>query len=368
MGPLPPPVGGDTVTTLNLARSGYWQEAGIDVVTVDTSGGGEVKLPGRRLSITDAFRALRVITSVSVKLPGADALLLWANSRFLCTAGLVMILLAGLFGKPVAAKVFGAFLGERIKGMSPVRRKWTISVLKRCGLVLPQTGALMDELVQGLGLGASQVMLFPNYVKDAYFSAAVREKGKDTGDDHPGGFVRLIFLGQIKNDKGIFDIIEAVGGEDFCSCDFYGPVADPDSERFKREVARYANIRYRGITPPENVPSILAEHDALLLPTYHVGEGYPAVILQAFASRVTVIASDWLSISDMMGDGERGFLVPVKDAKALAEAVRRLATESETVAELRENAYEYAKRFSEESIVGGSLIPGLIDMIESNKG
>jgi len=352
IGPVPPPIGGDTVSTANLLASRYWGERGITVSHIDSSPGAGVRLPDGRLSLCDALRGVGIVSRVLPRLWRCDIVLLWANSRFICTAGLAIILLARMSGRPVVVKVFGALLAERMLAFSGPRRRLTISLLSKADSILPQTRGLAEQLHRELGLPAEKVVTFPNYIPDGALAEgpAVREYGG-----------RCIFIGQVKREKGVFDIIDAVAGTRH-RCDLYGPVLERDARLLGERLSGYDNIQYRGLADPDEVPGILRGYDALLLPTYHVGEGYPAVILQAFAAGVPVIASDWLSIPDLVEDGVRGLLVPTHSPGRLREALDRLAADPALSGALAAAAYEYVKSFSERAVVDDILISRLSEV------
>ncbi len=102
---------------------------------------------------------------------------------------------------------------------------------------------------------------------------------------------------------------------------------------------------------------IVAGYDAVLLPTYHLGEGYPAVILEAYAAGVPVVATNWLSLPEMVEDGVRGFLVPVRSPEKIREAVGRLSADERLYESMRGKALEYVESFSERAIIGNILVP-----------
>jgi glycosyltransferase involved in cell wall biosynthesis len=133
-----------------------------------------------------------------------------------------------------------------------------------------------------------------------------------------------------------------------------------DREDFHRQISGSDNLDYRGVIPPGEVPELLGEYDVLLLPTWHSGEGYPAVILQAFATGTAVIASRWLSIPDLIGEDHRGVLIPARDPEALRRAMDRLASDERFRRGIIENAHSYARRYSEKAIIGDILISDLL--------
>lgn len=87
----------------------------------------------------------------------------------------------------------------------------------------------------------------------------------------------------------------------------------------------------------------LAQADALVMSSDY--EGVPAVIVEALAAGIPIVATDCsVSMADLLGHGRLGQLVPVGDAAALAAAMVRAAGASDTGASAR----AAARRFTTE--------------------
>lgn len=69
----------------------------------------------------------------------------------------------------------------------------------------------------------------------------------------------------------------------------------------------------------DNMPDIYAAMDVLVLPSHR--EGFPRAPMEAAASGLPVVVSDERGCRATIVDGESGFLVPIRDAAALASAV-----------------------------------------------
>ncbi|MBN1162990.1 MAG: glycosyltransferase family 4 protein [Candidatus Krumholzibacteriota bacterium] len=351
VGPLPPPIGGDTVSTYNLLHSRYWKEEGCLLRAVNVTGENRLKLPEDRLTGEHWGRGLRIFLRVARRLPGSDIVLLWANARFIYTAGLPIILLSRLLRRPVIVKPFGTYLVQRFPEMSRPFKAFLRAVLSRCERVLPQTLALKEAFLGEIRLPESKVTWFPNFLTDESF-AVLRQRKTFTG--------RCVFIGQIKREKGIFDIIEGLRNRPELSCDFFGPIIKRDEPSFFRALSGADNCSYRGVLKPQEVINIMAGYDVFLFPTYHPGEGYPAAILQAFAVGVPVVASAWTSVPDLVEDGVRGLLVPVKSPSSIAAAVSRLGSDPVLYGSIVERAGAYVQAFSEKAVVRDLLIGDIL--------
>lgn len=348
VGPSPPPVGGDTVSTSIVARSRYWEEREIEVLTVSTTAHDRLRLTGEPISLRDAARGCRIVGQVLALLPRAGALLLWTNSRFLCTAGIPILLLARIFRVPSVIKIFGTSFPDYIITLGDAHRERVLRMLRGIDFILPETGTLAKWFTREAGIDASRILQIPNVIPDAIIGPLPEREGISG---------RCVFIGQIKREKGVFDIIEAFGAGGEFRCDFYGPIVGRDREVFLSGISKSEALSYEGIADPERIGETISGYDMLLLPTYHGGEGYPAVILEAFAAGVPVITTRWRSIPEIVEDGVTGLLVPVESPADLRAAVERLAEDSALYTRIRNGAHHFARSFSEERIIGGMLVP-----------
>jgi len=99
-------------------------------------------------------------------------------------------------------------------------------------------------------------------------------------------------------------------------------------------------VRFHGRV--NDVPRHLAETDVFVLPSR--SEGISNALLEAMAHGVPSIATDIPGNRDLIEDGRTGLLVPPDDAKALSEALLRLAGDRS----LRETLGRAGRRLVEE--------------------
>lgn len=71
-----------------------------------------------------------------------------------------------------------------------------------------------------------------------------------------------------------------------------------------------------------DMPQVLAEADIVCLPSYR--EGLPKALLEAMAAGLPCVTADVPGCREAVRDGENGWLVPPRDSKALAQALRLL--------------------------------------------
>jgi lipopolysaccharide/colanic/teichoic acid biosynthesis glycosyltransferase/glycosyltransferase involved in cell wall biosynthesis len=141
----------------------------------------------------------------------------------------------------------------------------------------------------------------------------------------------LGFVGRIVRDKGVEDLLEAWKElrEEFPDLQLaiVGPEEphDPLSPEAQKLLRSDPRIRLTGYV--ESMPSAYAVMDIVTLPSYR--EGYPNVPLEAGAMERPVVATRVTGCVDAVVDGETGTLVPPRDPRALAEALRAYLNDPE---------------------------------------
>ena len=105
----------------------------------------------------------------------------------------------------------------------------------------------------------------------------------------------------------------------------------------------------------KDVSPILKDVFAFVLPTYY-REGIPRTILEAMASGKPVLTTDWVGTKEAVEDGVNGFLVPIKNAEALAEKMLYLIENREETKKMAEASYELCKKKFDVNIVNEIML------------
>jgi len=107
--------------------------------------------------------------------------------------------------------------------------------------------------------------------------------------------------------------------EVFAQCGFF--LEPSKRERFGKLIEQ-GRVILLGEIWPEKVRELYRRVRVLVLPS--LTEGLPLAILEALACGTPVIASDVGSVSDVLQDGQNGFLLPKGDSRAVARALLNL--------------------------------------------
>ncbi len=166
----------------------------------------------------------------------------------------------------------------------------------------------------------------------------------------PSDSFRILFLGNLFEDKGVIDLIDAVHALALksatpISLSLVGGWPD-DATRGKIE-QRIASLPTH-VTCPAPAPAFggekwkaLASHDVFAFPSYYRSENLPLVIIEAMAAGLPVIASDWRGIRSLVEDRVTGLLVPPHDIPKLTTALESLAADPQLRASIEKSARHY---------------------------
>ena len=72
----------------------------------------------------------------------------------------------------------------------------------------------------------------------------------------------------------------------------------------------------------KDMPHIFSQANIVCLPSYQ--EGGPKVLLEASSCSRAIVATDNPGCREMVLQGESGILIPIKDSRALANAIKKL--------------------------------------------
>jgi len=154
---------------------------------------------------------------------------------------------------------------------------------------------------------------------------------------------RLLFVGQLIREKGVYELIDAFkiaqdSGFPVAKLTMVGAGQELTDLRGYAERAGVAeSILFSGlIDDPEELAAVYEANDVFCLPTYH--EGFPRVIYEAMWFRLPVIVTRVGQIDSVVQDGINGLFVRTRDSQDLARSICTLLRDSELRLRLGQNA------------------------------
>lgn len=143
----------------------------------------------------------------------------------------------------------------------------------------------------------------------------------------PGNPPRAIFIGRLVPFKGVDFLLRALEQVPELRLDIVGD--GPERNRLKTladALAVTGRVKFWGEYPDEDLPRRMADADFLVLPSVTTEEMFGMVLLEAMAASRPVITTAVPSgVREVNQAGTTGLEVPIRDVRALADAMRTLA-------------------------------------------
>ena len=166
-------------------------------------------------------------------------------------------------------------------------------------------------------LGIANPVVIPNIIEEPTISARPAS-----------GPMRLIFLGKICREKGLYDLLKALGDH---RDEFAGRIrlligglgSAADEQKMREMISSFGlecMTEILGWVGGQAKEELLAQGGVMILPSYV--EGVPICLLEAGVRGMASIATPVGGIPGIITDGENGFIVPVGDSEELAKAIR----------------------------------------------
>lgn len=244
---------------------------------------------------------LSILIQALYWIPQSNAVILNGTAKDFKYIAPVIVFLSKLFNKPVLLRKFaGSFIEEYEKSSTMIKK-------------------LVDYALKHATANFFQTRYLVNYFKKwnthTYWLPTSRKKSAVIRDQEMPYAKRLIYLGHIRKEKGILDLVALANHlDESYTIDLYGAMIETELEPLITD----AKLHYCGELQPQEVIPTLTQYDLLILPSYR--EGYPGVIIEALSVGLPVIATNLESIAEII-DASCGILVEPGDITALQQAV-----------------------------------------------
>ncbi|NLB86810.1 MAG: glycosyltransferase family 4 protein [Bacteroidales bacterium] len=156
---------------------------------------------------------------------------------------------------------------------------------------------------------------------------------------------KLVFLSSLRTKKGVELLIETVKKipSNLVLLDLYGPIRKDFNKNILNVLPN--NIAYKGFVRKENVTRVLAKYDLFIFPTFYEKEGFPSVILDAFAAGLPVVASNINFNSEIVKHLRNGFIFDYMSKNALYSTIIQALENVEKLKQISLNNIEDVKQY-----------------------
>jgi glycosyltransferase involved in cell wall biosynthesis len=219
------------------------------------------------------------------------------------------------------------------------------AALRRARVVLVPS-AYLREVAVGWGLPPDRLTVIPNPAPVLPVLPDRAEVRAGLGIDG----VALAAAGRLTRQKALGDALAAVAQVDGVTLLLAGDGPERSAlERRARELGLDGRVRFLGAQTRDEVIGLFHAADAAILTS--AWENMPHTVLEALAVGTPVIATSVGGVPEVVHDGENGLLVAPGDVAALADAIRRVATDDALRAALADHAARSVEELSEPRIL-----------------
>jgi len=156
------------------------------------------------------------------------------------------------------------------------------------------------------------------------------------------GHVHILFLGKLGEEKGVPQLVEALGRLSQLPNWRATLAGDGEVQKTREAIATRGlsdRVEIPGWIEPAGVESLVSHADMLVLPS--LCENFPMAVIEGMAAGLAVVATPVGAVADIIEHEKTGLVVPAGDVTALADAIRRLIEDPA----LREELGRQARRF-----------------------
>jgi glycosyltransferase involved in cell wall biosynthesis len=184
--------------------------------------------------------------------------------------------------------------------------------------------------------------------------------------------VRILFVGILKEDKGVLILLEALrllkkSGMNF-DAHLIGTFQSVDLQNRALALLKAANLErdvlFEGELHGDRLFQAYADADIFCFPSFFAAESFGLVCVEAMRATLPVVATNWRGIPEVVQHGQTGFIVPPRSADHLANALAQLISDPQLRAECgRRGRERYLSHFTVDRFCAGmgdvfSLVTG----------
>lgn len=218
------------------------------------------------------------------------------------------------------------------------------------------------NLLEHLPLNEPQLEIIPNFIDCEHFNPQNRSQAVRQSLGAPQGVPLMGVASRLDPQKGQDTALQALALLKKKNVPLHLVVVGENTKNevnylevlknLARELDIEDRVTFTGYRA--DMENIMASLDGMVMPSHC--ETFGRVLLEAMASKTAVIATRAGGVLDIINSGYDGLLVPPKDPTALAQAMEKIATDTQLRQQLAESGYfkvrtTYAKNVVEKKLL-----------------
>jgi glycosyltransferase involved in cell wall biosynthesis len=216
-----------------------------------------------------------------------------------------------------------------------IASKLEATALASARLVIAVSRFVKQEIEGLTGSGVRIVVARPGTVTTITDLAPNRKSSRvgRTANDAANP-LRLLFAGSSVEQKGLQNLIEALAllGDLSLVLDVAGrrdiePRFNRRLVRLIDELSLWQRVTFHGLLDSQELARLYDSADIFVFPSHY--EGYGMVLAEAMRAGLPIVAANIGPVAEIVTNNENALVVPARDSKALAGAIRKLAEDSE---------------------------------------
>lgn len=175
--------------------------------------------------------------------------------------------------------------------------------------------------------------------------------------DYPIHEYKFCTFSRVNKDKGISEAINAIEYVSSCfpnkniSLHIYGAVDESYKKEFFELIEKSVHSLYCGVIDSDKSVEALKKYYCMLFPTKFQTEGIPGTIIDAFASGLPVICSNWQRCRQLITEYYDGLVYPFADYSGLVSKIQFAIENPNTVLEMKKNCIEAYQVYRPENAI-----------------
>jgi glycosyltransferase involved in cell wall biosynthesis len=163
--------------------------------------------------------------------------------------------------------------------------------------------------------------------------------------------IKMLFLGNINEEKGIFQLIEFLNKNKYFKINQIKLVIGGfgDSEKLNRLMHKNHNYHYAGWVNNKEKIKFLIESDVFILPS--LKEGLPMSILEAMSAGKAIIATNVGGIPSIVKEKYNGWLLNVDQLEKLDQIFDEIMDNKDILKRYGQNSYIDSEKFHAKNII-----------------